>query len=39
MQRIGGRLTVESRPGRGTVVSASVPRVGAAAHPSDVTVS
>lgn len=38
MQRIGGRLAVESAPGAGTVVRVSIPRIAAIASPSQVTV-
>jgi signal transduction histidine kinase len=39
VQRIGGRLSVESTPGAGTVVRATIPRIGANSPPSQVTVS
>jgi signal transduction histidine kinase len=39
VQRIGGRLVVESTPGTGTMVRATVPQVGVGGTPSHVTVS
>ena len=39
MERIGGRLAVDSTPGAGTVVRAAIPRIAAGSPPSQVTVS
>lgn len=39
LQRIGGRLSVESSPSAGTAVRATLPRTDATSHPSQVTVS
>ena len=39
MERVGGRLVVESAPGQGTAVRASIPRIGAEGRLTQGTVS